>query len=88
MPVVLTKRYTTLRELEEWQAYFAMRMEKNDKDDWRFASVADAIYKVMGGAKTKIADHLLVFKDPDAQQNEPLEMHQARWFAAVGFVPE
>jgi hypothetical protein len=42
----------------------------------------------MGGAKTKIADHLLVFKDPDAQQNEPLEMHQARWFAAVGFVPE
>lgn len=64
-----------------------MRMEKRDKADWHTALICDTFARVMGAKGTKLQDHMLVFESP-VKKDEPLEMHQSKWFVCVGYVPE
>jgi hypothetical protein len=57
-------RFTTVEEFEKWQAYFVRRKSEIEKSDYYLAAIAQSVYRTMGGAKTKLDDHLIKFEPP------------------------
>lgn len=57
-------RFTTVEEFEKWQAYFVRRKNKVEKSDYYLAAIAQSVYRTMGGAKTKLDEHLIKFEPP------------------------
>jgi hypothetical protein len=70
-------RFTTVDEFEKWQAYFIRRKNETEKTDYYLAAIAQSVYRTMGGAKTKLDEHLIKFEQPAVRELSDEELKEA-----------
>lgn len=68
-----------MRELEGWQAYYALEPSFDQRVDWLFATVVQMVHNAAVGKKGQrpVKDFLLKFEEPSASTKQPWERQKA-----------